>query len=486
MCERDLHFTIDSHFPIVRKITPKVCVSPGSSRRSCVLTWGPCWASHSSWWVCFCAGRETQRAAPDAREGAYLTTHYFRLHFLEVCCLLRPVYSIMCVRITSVYVCVVLFWHFFFGACFSERNVRSEPYEFSLRPNRVPVSRPAQIQSLWVNSIQAHRMRDATRNATQANRTCWCEWGCPHCMQATSKEKHWNLHAHCVPVLCGLGLSYTAVATSLGNTQQLKSTFVFKPCCSLKQWGLFESLCCCPCCRRPPPPPPPTGRTAAWPPHEKGTRSSQNSRAVVAPNRLHTSQLLSSACKGNWKPGWSDLHKEGRAAELEQKGSVKPFRSFWRLYNRVPACSQVFISCHTLKERKCMEWYLSQLRTWDKNSCFRLRALSICLGTRCFGRASRVSLDPPIHMCSFFTDALVLQWHRGCGNRLSETGLQSEWCQLCAQQNQVHPVAVHLPAFHTCRNKPDGKIIFISLFCVFVFMVCNKWSSRKAYSHQAP
>ena len=27
----------------------------------------------------------------------------------------------------------------------------------------------------------------------RANATCWCEWGCPHCMQATSKEKCSNL-----------------------------------------------------------------------------------------------------------------------------------------------------------------------------------------------------------------------------------------------------------------------------------------------------
>ena len=31
------------------------------------------------------------------------------------------------------------------------------------------------------------------RNAMQANRTCWCKWGCSHCMQATSKEKRSNL-----------------------------------------------------------------------------------------------------------------------------------------------------------------------------------------------------------------------------------------------------------------------------------------------------
>ena len=44
-----------------------------------------------------------------------------------------------------------------------------------------------------------HRMRDAMHNATQANGTCWCEWGYPHCTQATSKEKRSNLCARRVP-----------------------------------------------------------------------------------------------------------------------------------------------------------------------------------------------------------------------------------------------------------------------------------------------
>ena len=44
-----------------------------------------------------------------------------------------------------------------------------------------------------------HRTRDATRNTTQANGTCWCEWGYPHCKQTTSKEKCSNLPARLVP-----------------------------------------------------------------------------------------------------------------------------------------------------------------------------------------------------------------------------------------------------------------------------------------------
>ena len=41
--------------------------------------------------------------------------------------------------------------------------------------------------------------------ATQANETCCCEWECPHCTQATSKDLRSNLRA-CVQ--CGLGLYF--------------------------------------------------------------------------------------------------------------------------------------------------------------------------------------------------------------------------------------------------------------------------------------
>ena len=44
---------------------------------------------------------------------------------------------------------------------------------------------------------------DAQHDAS--NGTCWCEWGCPHCTRATSKEKCSNLRR----VLYGLGLNYT-------------------------------------------------------------------------------------------------------------------------------------------------------------------------------------------------------------------------------------------------------------------------------------
>ncbi len=51
-----------------------------------------------------------------------------------------------------------------------------------------------------------HRTRDAMRNAKQANGTCWCEWGCPHCGQATSKEKRSNLRLRRIPRPVWIGL----------------------------------------------------------------------------------------------------------------------------------------------------------------------------------------------------------------------------------------------------------------------------------------
>ncbi len=55
-----------------------------------------------------------------------------------------------------------------------------------------------------------HRTRDATHNVTQANGTCWCECGCPHCMQATSKEKHSNLHMRRIPCPVWIGPYFKA------------------------------------------------------------------------------------------------------------------------------------------------------------------------------------------------------------------------------------------------------------------------------------
>ena len=59
----------------------------------------------------------------------------------------------------------------------------------------VDVSSEAEVE-LWLRlRPNPHRTWDVMRNATQANGICRCEWGCPHCTQATSKEKRSNLHA---------------------------------------------------------------------------------------------------------------------------------------------------------------------------------------------------------------------------------------------------------------------------------------------------
>ena len=48
--------------------------------------------------------------------------------------------------------------------------------------------------------------------ATQANGICWCEWECPHCSQAASKDLHSNLR---VRVQCGRGLATQAFSPLL-------------------------------------------------------------------------------------------------------------------------------------------------------------------------------------------------------------------------------------------------------------------------------
>ncbi len=50
-----------------------------------------------------------------------------------------------------------------------------------------------------------HRTRDATCNVMWANGTCWCEWECPHCTPATSKEKRSNLRTRGVPCPVWIG-----------------------------------------------------------------------------------------------------------------------------------------------------------------------------------------------------------------------------------------------------------------------------------------
>ncbi len=87
----------------------------------------------------------------------------------------------------------------------------------------------------WVRP-NPHRTRDAARNARQANGTCWCEWGYPHWMQATSKEKCSNLPARRVPRPVWIGAecnrpspaasvcSRSAVVTNYGVLSLLGST----------------------------------------------------------------------------------------------------------------------------------------------------------------------------------------------------------------------------------------------------------------------
>ncbi len=70
-----------------------------------------------------------------------------------------------------------------------------------------------------------HRTQDAMRNATQANGTCWCEWGCPHCIQATLKEKLSNLRARGVPRPVWIG-PYTSQSLALALTQRMWMTQV--------------------------------------------------------------------------------------------------------------------------------------------------------------------------------------------------------------------------------------------------------------------
>ncbi len=74
-----------------------------------------------------------------------------------------------------------------------------------------------------------HRTRDVTHNATQANRTCWCEWECSHCTQATSKEKCSNLRARCVPRPVWIGPKAPCTPDA---TQEAKQIRMGKSYCS--------------------------------------------------------------------------------------------------------------------------------------------------------------------------------------------------------------------------------------------------------------
>ena len=92
-------------------------------------------------------------------------------------------------------------------------------------------------------------MRDATRNATQANGTCWCEWGCPHCMQATSKEKCSNLRMHRIarPVWIGPQIEWQVPVQALFRAGReiyaLRGFYAFRKWCYRRErirsqfWG---------------------------------------------------------------------------------------------------------------------------------------------------------------------------------------------------------------------------------------------------------
>ena len=85
-----------------------------------------------------------------------------------------------------------------------------------------------------------HRTRDAMLNAMQGNGTCWCEWGCPHCTQATSKEKCSNLRLCRFPRPVWIGPHSGLVKKLLSDT----FVKVFSPLFTgLRSWTARWTLC---------------------------------------------------------------------------------------------------------------------------------------------------------------------------------------------------------------------------------------------------
>ncbi len=95
-----------------------------------------------------------------------------------------------------------------------------------------------------------HRMRDATRNTTQANGTCWCEWGVH-----TARKQHQRKNVpicQCVVshVPCGLGLSKhrcgcVALPPCFGAADKLPDPPPrCSPSCST-EWVLLPTPCLC-------------------------------------------------------------------------------------------------------------------------------------------------------------------------------------------------------------------------------------------------
>ncbi len=76
---------------------------------------------------------------------------------------------------------------------------------------RGPESQPRGSRTLVCNiKKDLGPIHTGRARATQANGTCWYEWGCPHCTQATSKDLHSNVRTH---AQCGLGLIIDAPPT---------------------------------------------------------------------------------------------------------------------------------------------------------------------------------------------------------------------------------------------------------------------------------
>ncbi len=80
--------------------------------------------------------------------------------------------------------------------------------------NRLPLRKLPRASSTRV--LDAAKAQ-STQDATQANGTCWCKWGCPHCTQTTSKLKHSNLRQRRVPRPVLIGPSVLAFLSRSRN-----------------------------------------------------------------------------------------------------------------------------------------------------------------------------------------------------------------------------------------------------------------------------
>ncbi len=103
-----------------------------------------------------------------------------------------------------------------------------------------------------------HRTWGATRIGTQGNGTCVREWGCPHCMQATSKEKRSNLRARRVARAVWIGpTGFSRVYSPATQSRRRARTFIvwrpdwIEPRVNKWRWARGSALlytpviCCC-------------------------------------------------------------------------------------------------------------------------------------------------------------------------------------------------------------------------------------------------